>query len=110
MITSTPTPKKFDPDTALLVMIQWVDSSSKSGRWTLVEELMDEALRGRSLGLITTVGWIVIETDEQVIIAATLSRHSDDVMDAGEIMAIPLSCIKRRKVLSKGVPWLLPKP
>lgn len=69
-----------------LFYIQWVDSSSSAGTWT-----MKEHLDGK-LGICETVGWLVKESKKTITVVSSIAPH-----EYGGDMTIPKVAIVKRK-------------
>jgi hypothetical protein len=80
-----------------LVLVEWVDSSSRHCWTRLNERKGSELLRCRS------VGWLVEETKEVLVLAPHMSGEGQGVhvMGTGD-MAIPRVAVRRVMVLKSG--------
>ena len=83
-----------------VTFVEWLDHCSVSStHWVSMQEIMD-----LTPVVAHTVGWVVKETDEYLVIVATL-QHVEDGTDAndqdadGELLILK-SCIKRREKLN----------
>ena len=68
-------------------MIRWRDAHSACG-WMSREELMEPSR-------VTTVGFLVHETDEFIVVAGSLTDDGDDEM--GEVISIPTGWVEEKR-------------
>ena len=82
-----------------LVYVEWVDSATVHG-WHSLDELQ----RDCTSVLMQSVGWIVKETDDTLMLSAHLHKETDEhdaVRMAADATAIPKVAITMRRVLRK---------
>ena len=72
-----------------LVRVEWVDSHSGKG-WADLDRIKASA----ELLHIVSVGWVIAETKDQLVLCSTLS----DIQGTGDI-SIPKCCITKRRTL-----------
>lgn len=91
------TKKKINPTSSLskplpkLVKVEWTDAAASVG-WTT--EYQDEGTH-----TIHSVGYVIREDDEDILLAADASYHKDEALDTNRRLAIPVKWIKSRKEL-----------
>lgn len=71
-----------------LIRVLWHDTAARAG-WFTVEEI--EAVEKEPPCLVESVGWLISETDDVVILAQSKMRTL-----AGELLVIPKAVIKER--------------
>jgi len=71
-------------------LIRWVDSKSVADGWTPIEDVFNE-----SLGVIETLGFVVTENKESVVVVGTIAP-TDHVIQG---IMVPKVCIKSRRLV-----------
>ena len=80
-----------------LLLIEWTDAGTIThGDWLSREEVMDDAHADKFLN--RTVGWLLHEDKQAVILAAQIADGEKPQFDL--VMRIPKSLIRKRKVLA----------
>ena len=69
-----------------IVKVEWIDSSSDIGRWTLAGEIDNDILHCVSFGI------LVKETDEQITLALNGSQEPEQYC---QMISIPKCAIKK---------------
>ena len=77
-----------------LVHVRGVDIASHDGAWMDISE----AKEFKPLA-VDTCGWIVVKTDEYIVVASSIS---DDLEVTGSVNAIPLGCVVSIVPLCEG--------
>jgi len=75
------------------VYIRWRDTSSHPGWYDRAEYL--EAARAPVM-LMHTVGWLILENDECIVIAQSISEDK-----AGELLKIPREAIRHQEAIQE---------
>jgi hypothetical protein len=79
-----------------LALVYWSDSAQASGAWRHMEDLPEpEAIDCAS------VGWIVKEDDEVLMIAQSMGDIGTDNTQCAGIKQIPKCCITEIKILQR---------
>ncbi|MEX2964742.1 hypothetical protein [Microbulbifer sp. TYP-18] len=77
-----------------LVRVDWVDSAQPYGCWNHLSDLPPlEVVECK------TVGWLVAESDEVLMLAQNLGDVNTESAQASGLMRIPRVCVKRIAVL-----------
>jgi hypothetical protein len=84
-------PKRIDGLSFPFVHVVWRDSTSDA-RWCKMKELP-------KCTEITSRGWLLIDNEDAITIAATLGAFLDGDHAVGEVTTIPRGCIKSIEVL-----------
>lgn len=71
-----------------LAIVRWIDISSHDGAWMDYSDA--ENLKPIS---VDTVGWIIKETNEYIVIVSSLSPEDGETV-TGSVNAIPRGCIQ----------------
>jgi hypothetical protein len=82
--------------------IEWVDTATVSAVWQDREAALKEA--GPYLSPICAAGFLLADDPRGVILCTLYNNHNDD---AGHIVAIPRSAIRKQRVLLKGAGFVL---
>lgn len=79
-----------------LVVIEWVDSAQRE-RWAWI----DEFERGTEVLICRTVGWVLAETDEAVVVVSSISGEKNAELREAACggMVIPKVAMVSRRVL-----------
>jgi hypothetical protein len=77
-----------------LKLIEWEDSFNGNHRWTPLSELVG----GADPFLIQTIGFEIARNEGRVTLAMNMQSEGDDP-DVLDVMTIPLSLIRRERVL-----------
>ena len=91
---STPSCPECDEAAPRMVCVEWEDSVHPRPKWEWLDEL-----KGPSVSLCRTVGWLMSEDSKQIRIALTLGGKGDECQVAG-IMAIPAKAVVNISPLS----------
>ena len=75
-----------------LIKINWIDAFSEA-RWMRVDEAEEW---GEDPYIIESIGWVVKETEDYIVLAASASWSDDKV---SSMTAIPVVCIKSREII-----------
>jgi hypothetical protein len=76
-----------------LVLVTWKDiTSTHCGWFDSVDEL--------STAIVTSPGWIIAETADEIKLVANIGRHGNDIM-FGFDTVLPKGCIEEIKILRK---------
>ena len=86
-----------------LIYLEWQDATSKSHGWCTLEDVKEW---GKKSGMIIKeVGWVIEENDKYILLAdkqTVLTSHDkENKIDTyyGEIIKIPTTWIKKRKII-----------
>jgi hypothetical protein len=92
----TPPKSRFKSAVLLdLVLVEWEDSLQPVSAWHIMDDLPV-----LEVAHCKTVGWLVAENGEAVMVAQSSADLKSTDAQAGGFMRIPKSCIKRVSVLS----------
>lgn len=84
-----------------MVYVRWCDAVSNANGWSSEEEAIDWA---ESVEWLTeTVGWIMKETKEYLLIASQRGAYKDCLYDYGMLLKIPKTWIKLRVELTEHI-------
>lgn len=83
-------------DSCTCVLIRWTDIASYDGAWLDLSDAKD-----MKPGSMETLGWIIKETPEFVVVASTVDRDEDIV---GSVNAIPRAVITEIVPRAVGCP------
>lgn len=73
-----------------LIVVEWVDSAGGRGGWVQFEDL------GGSIAYATTVGYLVKETDEMILLVSNFIPQNNEVAQVFcNYMGIPKCAIKK---------------
>jgi len=76
-------------DDLRLVMVDWVDSAQPYGHWCHLDDLPPmEVIRCQ------TVGWLVAESEDVLMLAQNLGDISTGNAQASGLMRIPRACVR----------------
>jgi hypothetical protein len=78
--------KKYALDGMKIVRVDWLDAMSDDNTWQELDELTKQTLKP-----VTSVGWILAENKENIIL---ISSFDEDAQMGGGGCTIPKSCIK----------------
>jgi hypothetical protein len=81
-----------------LVEVEWRDAAVVADVWTDIGEAEDNARKSYG-NLIRTAGYLVVDSDEYLVVVASLNRLADDV---GGGMMIPRSAVESVRHLGEG--------
>ena len=88
----------FDnPSDLECVMVTWVDSVQPDSHWQFLSN-MPKA----DLPVCQTLGWVVDETPDSLMVAQTVSAEDDGDHAAIGLVRIPKAAIKSRQILISG--------
>ena len=73
----------------VLERIRWVDSHSAGGVWLDVQTLREEM----QITVIETIGWVMHDEDDRLIVACSRSENGDQV---GEVICIVKAAVMER--------------
>ena len=79
--------KKYKLAELKMVQVDWVDAMSDDNTW---QELTD--LAKQTLKPVTSVGWILAENEENIIL---ISSFDEDAQMGGGGCTIPQACVKK---------------
>ena len=83
-----------------LVIVNWMDSSSRTGWWNIGAIKKDKVLLCRS------VGWIVKENKEHIVLAPHITdwrKHKNLKIQGSGIISIPMKAIKKIETLKTWI-------
>ena len=77
-----------------MVRVTWVDARDMETGWLEVKEILNAPV-----AICMEVGWLVVNTEEKVVIMRSYSKDKDDITGGGAI-AIPKGWIKKIEYLT----------
>lgn len=80
-----------------LVLLEWEDSAQPLPAWRFLSDPPEA-----TVVLCRSVGWIVAETADVLMLAPNLGDYSSDDPQASGFMRIPTRCVTRRARLVEG--------
>lgn len=78
-----------------LVLVEWMDAQFAHAGW----EYLDGDYCAPELSRVTSVGFVVTETDDALVLAANMSTHKKITPQISGVMAIPKTCVVKRETL-----------
>lgn len=88
-----------------LILVEWVDSLQPVTGWHMADDL--PALEAAKC---KTVGWLVAENDDAMMIAQNIANPDSSQEQAGGLMRIPKCCVTSASVLSSRLAPKLTQP
>lgn len=82
-----------DPDFGTLELVEWVDSQTTYAGWVRLDEIGD---RRPLVGEMRTVGWVVRENDDAILIAQNVGSTDGGSQQICHAMTIPKVAITSR--------------
>lgn len=90
--------KRKAPKWPTVEMVEWSDSCSSRAGWEYVEDIAEW---GKTEFVIHSIGHVVYEDDNCIVISMSYGIHNDT---ATETMRIPKGCIMKRTLVAEAVP------
>lgn len=98
----SPTEPEPSPPDAELILVRWATGSSPANQWLSVSEIKERYAKGLAENV--SVGFVIQDDDEMLVLAATLTLVAEDDADPActGVTVIPKANVRARKRLARA--------